>query len=235
MTECNLPLRLQLRDAHQIRSFVTRQGRLTKGQRIAIESLWPKFGLDVASTIITEHMVEAEERILEIGFGNGESLAQMAAANPRSLFIGVEVHQPGVGALLQLVEEQSLENIRLFYADARDVLSQAVPDGSLDRIQIFFPDPWPKKRHYKRRIIQTHFIKAFLPKLSIRGCIHCATDWEPYADHMLEVLSAIPQLVNMSESGGAMKERPFYRPETKFERRGHGLGHGVWDFVFEKK
>lgn len=235
MSDWNLPLQLALNDARQIRSFVTRQGRLTKGQRQALDTLWPTIGLNAATDNIIAASEHAKARVFEIGFGNGASLAAMAQSHPETMFFGVEVHQPGIGALLQLVEEQQLHNIRLFYADARDVLAQAVPEASLDQVQIFFPDPWPKKRHLKRRIIQQPFIESILPKLKIGGTIHCATDWEPYAEHMLEVLSAIPALKNANPAGGAMDSRPAYRPETKFERRGQGLGHGVWDFVFERQ
>lgn len=235
MSEWKLPLRLELEDGHKIRSFATRQGRLTKGQRAALDEFWPQFGLDVATTDITKLMPQAQERILEIGFGNGESLVHMAHANAQALFLGIEVHQPGVGALLQQVAQAQLSNIRLFYADARDVITQAIPDQSLNRVQIFFPDPWPKQRHHKRRIIQPSFINMLLPKLVKNGVIHCATDWQPYAQHMLAVLSNVPELINLSESGAAMQVRPSYRPDTKFERRGQGLGHDVWDFVFQKQ
>ncbi|MEC8011157.1 MAG: tRNA (guanosine(46)-N7)-methyltransferase TrmB [Pseudomonadota bacterium] len=235
MTEWNLPLKLELKDPRQVRSFVTRQGRLTKGQRAALEALWPRFGLDAAKDDITKVGQPEQQRVLEIGFGNGDSLAQMGENYPDTLFFGVEVHQPGVGAILQSIEEKGIENIHLFYADARDVLAQAIPDGSLDRVQVYFPDPWPKKRHHKRRIIQTAFVENILPKLKQGGLFHCATDWGPYAEHMLEVLSGIDALENTSTTGGAMEARPEFRPETKFERRGQNLGHGVWDFVFRKK
>lgn len=232
MVEWNLPLQLRLLDSQRIRSFVTRQGRLTKGQRAALDELWPKYGLEIGSGGLAAAMPDARARVLEIGFGNGESLAAMALAEPDVLFVGVEVHQPGVGALLQIIQEKEIQNIRLFYADARDVLTQEVSAASLDRVQIFFPDPWPKKRHLKRRIIQAPFISMILPKLKADGVVHTATDWEPYAEHMLEVLSGIDGLKNTHE--GATLGRPDYRPETKFERRGHGLGHGVWDFIFTK-
>ena len=233
MSEWNLPLKLSLLDGQKIRSFVTRQGRLTKGQRAALDELWPLYGLEVGDGRLQKAREGFAQCVFEIGFGNGESLASMALASPTTLFIGVEVHQPGIGALLQSIQEQNITNIRLYYADARDVLSTDVPDESLDRVQIFFPDPWPKKRHHKRRIIQTPFVETLLPKIKQGGVIHTATDWEPYAEHMLEVLSGISGLGNTCD--GASPQRPSYRPETKFERRGQGLGHGVWDFVFEKR
>lgn len=233
MAEWKLPLQLRLFDSQRIRSFVTRQGRLTKGQRAALDELWPIYGLEVGAGQLKDAMPDAKARVLEIGFGNGESLAAMALAEPDILFVGVEVHQPGVGALLHLIQQKEIQNIRLFYADARDVLAQEVADGSLDRVQVFFPDPWPKKRHLKRRIIQSAFVQALLPKLKKGGAVHTATDWEPYADHMLEVLSGVEGIANTSD--GATDGRPSYRPETKFERRGHGLGHGVWDFIFTKQ
>lgn len=233
MGDWKLPLKLRLLDGQRVRSFVTRQGRLTKGQRLALDELWPKVGLDIGAGELAKVMPDAKARVLEIGFGNGESLAAMALAQPDVLFIGVEVHQPGVGALLQLIQDNDIQNIRLFYADARDVFATEILDESLDRVQVYFPDPWPKKRHHKRRIIQQEFVQMILPKVKVGGHIHTATDWEPYAKHMLEVLTSELALENTYE--GATPERPAYRPETKFERRGQGLGHGVWDFVFTKR
>jgi len=235
MIEWKLPLELQLADARQIRSFVTRQGRLTKGQRAALDELWPTIGLNLETFDFNAVVAGYQQRVLEIGFGNGESLATMAEQNPTTLFFGIEVHQPGVGALLAQIQERNIDNIRLFYADARDVLARAIPPQSLDRVQVYFPDPWPKTRHKKRRIIQGPFITTLLLLLRKEGVIHTATDWQPYAQHMLKVLSAEPGLVNTNPNPTALDQRPEYRPETKFEKRGHGLGHDVWDFVFQKR
>jgi len=234
MIEWTLPLKLKLLKPQQVRSFVTRQGRLTKSQRTALETLWPEYGIEidgVGNAHFTQALPHVKDHVLEIGFGDGDTLAQMAEQQPTTGFYGVEVHQPGVGALLRKAKDLELNNLKILYADARDVLEKFVPDGFLDRVQIFFPDPWPKKRHNKRRIVQTHFIESILPKIKAGGCIHCATDWQPYAEHMLEVLQAIPQLKNASTHGDYVA-RPAYRPETKFERRGERLGHGVWDLIF---
>ena len=216
-----------------IRSFVKREGKMTKGQINAIDQLWPSYGVDLTDGEL--ELVSLFDRsaytILEIGFGNGMSLADMAEAAPEQNFLGVEVHQPGVGSLLVQVKKRGLENVRVSNSDAVDVLQQQIADASLDRVQIFFPDPWHKKRHNKRRLIQPDFVNTLLSKLKSNGVIHVATDWEHYAEHILEVLSENQGLRNTATD---YAPKPEYRPNTKYEERGIRLGHGVWDLVFEK-
>ena len=219
-----------------IRSFVRREGRLTAGQQRALDTLWPRFGLDLpAQAEELEDLLKSERAVtLEIGFGNGASLAEMAGNAPDQLFIGIEVHRPGVGHLLQLVEQNGLENVRVICEDAVEVLKQFVPDGSLDRLLLFFADPWPKKRHHKRRIVQPNFVELVAKKLKPGGIFHMATDWENYAEHMLEVMEASPAFEN-TRGPRQYSERPDYRPITKFEQRGQRLGHGVWDLLYRKR
>jgi tRNA (guanine-N7-)-methyltransferase len=215
----------------RIRSFVKREGRLTPGQETALQKGWPLYGLDSTVLIDPATLFANDHPItLEIGFGNGESLATMAENNPDRNFIGIEVHRPGVGHLLRLILEKKLSNIRLFDTDAIEVLQHAIPDHSLDCVQLFFPDPWHKKRHHKRRIVQTEFLNLIHAKLKTGGRFHAATDWENYAEHMLNTLNTHPGFVNSTKSNYA--ERPKYRPLTKFENRGLRLGHGVWDMIF---
>ena len=172
-------------------------------------------------------------RILEIGFGNGESLAEIAKNHPENDYIGIEVHRPGVGHLLMKIEELGLTNVRVMCADAVEILEKQIPDNSLDALYLFFPDPWHKKRHHKRRQVQPEWAQLVRKKLTIGGRLHMATDWQNYAEYMLGVLTAAEGFSNISTSGDYVP-KPDYRPETKFERRGHRLGHGVWDLVFEK-
>jgi len=215
----------------RIRSFVKREGRLTPGQETAIRTGWPLYGLDSTALIDPNRLFANNNPItLEIGFGNGESLATMAANNPDKNFIGIEVHRPGVGHLLRIILEKKLNNIRIFDTDAIEVLQQAIPDSSLDCVQLFFPDPWHKKRHHKRRIVQTEFLDLIHSKLKTGGQFHAATDWENYAEHMMSTLNAHHSFINSSKEGYA--ERPEHRPLTKFENRGLRLGHGVWDIIF---
>ncbi|MEW4983816.1 MAG: tRNA (guanosine(46)-N7)-methyltransferase TrmB [Cycloclasticus sp.] len=215
----------------RIRSFVKREGRLTPGQQTAIKTGWPLFGLDLTNRINPNALFGNDNPItLEIGFGNGESLVTMASDNPDRNFIGIEVHRPGVGHLLRTVLEKKLSNVRVFDTDAIEVLQQAIPDHSLDCVQLFFPDPWHKKRHHKRRIVQIEFLDLIHSKLKMGGRFHAATDWENYAEHMIETLNAHNGFVNSSDT--TYIERPEYRPLTKFENRGLRLGHGVWDMVF---
>ncbi|MDX1589081.1 MAG: tRNA (guanosine(46)-N7)-methyltransferase TrmB [Oleiphilaceae bacterium] len=218
-----------------IRSFVLRGGRMTVGQARAWERLWPQYGLSVAEGMIDPVAVFGREAPLnlEIGFGMGQSLATMAAAAPEQDFIGIEVHKPGCGALLAEIERLELTNLRIYRADANDVLSLCLPDGSLDRVLLYFPDPWPKKKHHKRRIVQPAFAQRVRPKLRIGGLLHMATDWEAYAEHMLEVMNVQEGFENIAPDNGAVP-RPGDRPETKFERRGERLGHGVWDLVYRR-
>lgn len=217
-----------------IRSFVKREGKLTKGQSNALESLWETHGVDLSDEQLSFEALFGRSApvVLEIGFGNGSSLADMAEKYTEFDFFGVEVHRPGVGSLLVQVKQRELNNIRVSQDDAVLVCNQQIPDGSLERVQIFFPDPWHKKRHNKRRLIQPKFVETLLTKLRPGGRIHVATDWENYAEHILEVLSANPDLRNTAKD---YAPKPDYRPGTKYEARGIRLGHGVWDLVFEKK
>ena len=216
-----------------IRSFVKREGKMTSGQKNAIELLWPEYGIDLRDEVLD--LADLFKRdaftVLEIGFGNGLSLAEMAEAHPEQNYFGVEVHTPGVGGLLVQVKKRGLVNVRVSQDDAVEVLDQQIADGSLDRVQIFFPDPWHKKRHHKRRLIQSEFVKTLVTKLKPKGIIHVATDWENYAEHILQVLIQEPMLANTAQEYAA---KPSYRPLTKYENRGMNLGHGVWDLLFEK-
>lgn len=218
-----------------IRSFVLRAGRMTAGQERGWSVGFPRYGLTVSNGPLNwESSWESRgPRIVEIGFGMGDSLLAMAEASPMSRFLGIEVHTPGVGRLLGQALERDVENIRVYAEDAMVVLDQCIPEGSVDILQIFFPDPWHKKRHHKRRLIQPAFITKASALLASGGRIHLATDWMPYAEDMLTVLEAEPTLRNTSGTGQYVP-RPAWRPETKFERRGTKLGHGVRDLVFEK-
>jgi len=218
-----------------IRSFVKREGKITTGQQNAIDELWPSLGVDLNEQHIDFNALFGREApcIMEIGFGNGLSLADMAETAPENNFLGVEVHKPGVGSLLVQVKQRDLNNVRVCGDDVVELLKQ-IPNNSLNRVQIFFPDPWHKKRHHKRRLIQTEFVKQLVEKLSADGVIHVATDWQNYAEHVLEVLSENSKLRNLSNHDSGYSEKPSYRPETKYERRGIKLGHGVWDILFQK-
>jgi tRNA (guanine-N7-)-methyltransferase len=218
----------------RIRSFVRREGRLTPGQQKALDELWPRFGLSAEVELKPVQIFGRSAPLtLEIGFGSGDSLARMAADDPQSDFIGIEVHRPGVGHLLIELDKQALDNVRIFSHDAVEVLDQCIPDASLDRVLLFFPDPWPKRKHHKRRILQPDFVDRIARKLKTGGRFHMATDWEPYAEHMLEVMQSTSDFVNCSNAGGYSK-RPGYRPVTRFERRGQRLGHGVRDLVYQR-
>ena len=219
----------------EIRSFVLREGRITPGQKRALQRLWPRFGLEPGRRIDPAAIFGRQAPLtLEIGFGNGESLASMAAREPATDFIGIEVHRPGVGHLLQELDKQALDNVRIINEDAVKVLRDSLPACSLDRLLLFFPDPWHKKRHHKRRIVQPDFIALVASRLKPGGILHMATDWEDYAEHMLDVMSRSEGFLNCATSG-AYSVKPDYRPVTKFERRGRKLGHGVRDLVFERK
>ncbi len=216
-----------------IRSYVLRQGRFSRGQQRAYAELLPRFGapyrpepLDLPALFGREAPVVAE-----IGFGMGETTARIAASHPETDYLAVEVHAPGVGSLLRQVAEQGLTNVRIVQHDAVEVLRDMVPEGSLAAIHVFFPDPWPKKRHHKRRLLQPEFTALAARRLRPGGLLHVATDWKEYADQVLEVLSATPGLRNIGEG---FAPRPGSRPETKFERRGRRLGHEVWDLLFER-
>ncbi|MDT8998970.1 tRNA (guanosine(46)-N7)-methyltransferase TrmB [Paucibacter sp. APW11] len=218
-----------------IKSFVVRAGRMGTGQIKALAELGPRFVLPYqpAAPLNYEAVFGRQAPVvLEIGFGMGGATAQIAQTLADHDFIGCEVHEPGVGALLKLIGEQGIPNIRIFQHDAVEVLEQMIPKASLAGIHIFFPDPWHKKRHNKRRLIQPAFVAKLVEHLAPGGYLHCATDWQPYAEQMLEVLGAEPQLQNTAES---YAEKPAYRPLTKFENRGIKLGHGVWDLVFRRR
>jgi tRNA (guanine-N7-)-methyltransferase len=217
-----------------IRSFVLRAGRTTTGQARAFETLGPRFlvpyvpqPLDLAATF-----GRAAPTVLEIGFGMGDATASIAALMPETNFLCCEVHEPGVGALLKRIGEQGLENIRIVQHDAVEVLDTMLAPHSLDGIHVFFPDPWHKLRHHKRRLIQPPLVAKLADRLRPGGYLHCATDWEPYAQQMLQVLGSEPALVNTAPD---YAPRPAYRPLTKFENRGIKLGHGVWDLVFARR
>jgi len=220
---------------HRIKSFVLRQGRLSAAQQKAIDSQWPKYGLTVSDELLdfTTLFGRDAPTIVEIGFGMGKSLAEMAQENPQQNYIGIEVHRPGVGALLKLVEEKNLTNIRVYNHDAIEVLENCIPKNSLAGVYLFFPDPWHKKRHNKRRIVQPAFAQTIASHLKTGGQFHMATDWEDYAVHMMQVMSDAKNYQNISGEK-QYTPRPDYRPLTKFEARGHKLGHGVWDLIFEK-
>ncbi len=221
----------------RIRSFVRREGRITRGQREALSRLWPRFGLSLADAPLDFDALfpGASAVVLEIGFGNGESLAEMAARAPQRGFFGVEVYAPGVGQMLQRIEQRQLDNVRVCRDDAIDVLTQMVPEASLDVIQLFFPDPWPKKRHHKRRIVTPDFVALVASRLKPGGRFHMATDWQDYAEWSLDVLMQNPSLRNLAPEGKTYVDRPADRPETRFERRGRRLDHGVWDLLFERR
>lgn len=218
-----------------IRSFVLRQGRLTPAQQKALDEMLPKFGLLYEPEKLALDAVFGRSdslKILEIGFGMGETTARIAQSMPERDFLGVEVHTPGVGSLLKQIGELNLANLRIIQHDVVDVINHMLEDGSLDGVHIFFPDPWHKKRHHKRRLIQTGFVKLLCSKLKTGAYLHVATDWQEYAEWVLEILQAEPLLKNTAET---YAEKPAYRPLTKFENRGIKLGHGVWDMVFLRR
>jgi tRNA (guanine-N7-)-methyltransferase len=216
-----------------IRSFVLRQGRVSNAQRRAHDTLLPRYGVEYApqtvdlDTVFNRHA----PKTLEIGFGMGETTAAIAAAHPENDYLGIEVHTPGVGALLKAVAEQNLDNVRIIQHDAVEVLREMIAPAALDAVHIFFPDPWPKKRHHKRRLIQSEFVALLASRMKSGAYVHVATDWKEYAEQILEVLSREPLLANTAPG---YAPRPDYRPQTKFETRGLKLGHGVWDIIFRR-
>ena len=216
-----------------IRSYVLRTGRMTPGQERAFETHWQQWGLDYSKCLLAPGAVFGREAplVVEIGFGMGDSLVAMAAASPEANFVGIEVHRPGVGRLFHSMATAGVDNVRAYCHDAVEVLTDCIADRSVDTVQIFFPDPWHKKRHHKRRLIQPPFVDLVVRKLKPGGILHLATDWENYAEQMMEVLSATSELAN-TQPAGRYSPRPESRPLTKFERRGERLGHGVWDLVF---
>ncbi|WP_213990679.1 tRNA (guanosine(46)-N7)-methyltransferase TrmB [Sodalis sp. dw_96] len=225
----------QGRPLRRIRSFVRRQGRLTKGQQLAVDKFWPAMGVDFqAEPLVFSSLFGREAPVtLEIGFGMGASLVQTAAGHPDHDFLGIEVHLPGVGACLLSAEEAGIDNLRVMCHDAVEVLEKMIPDDSLALVQLYFPDPWHKARHHKRRIVQGPFVERVGRKLRTGGVFHMATDWQPYAEHMLDVMNQAALFRNLSPQNDYVP-RPEFRPLTKFEQRGQRLGHGVWDLMFEK-
>lgn len=224
-----------------IRSFVMRMGRMTDAQRRALDELWPEWGLELpapdhdgAAWLDLDRIFgRTAPRALEIGFGDGEGLAELAAANPQRDYLGIEVHRPGVGHLLLLAQKRGLINVRAICHDAVEVLQQHIAPATLDEVLILFADPWHKKRHHKRRLIQTPFVDLLASRLRPGGMLELATDWQPYAEQMLEVLSSNPRFTNIASDGGYVP-RPHWRTLTRFERRGERLGHGVWDLAFRR-
>lgn len=217
-----------------IKSFVLRQGHMSAAQQKAIDEHWSKYGVDFQAAHLDLNALfkRNNPKILEIGFGMGVATMQIAQTLPEKDFLAIDVHGPGVGNLCKLIAEHNINNIKVMRHDAVEVVEHMLENNSLDGIHIFFPDPWHKKRHHKRRLIQTTFVAKLLPKLKTGGYIHLATDWEEYAAQMLEVLSGFTELNNTAND---YAPTPDYRPETKFEARGKRLGHGVWDLVFVKK
>lgn len=217
-----------------IRSFIRRQGRITQGQQFALANFWDKYCLEPSKALtVSEVFGRNAPLCLEIGFGNGECLAKLAAENPDKDYIGIEVHRPGVGHLIIQLKQQGLQNVRIYCHDAIEILTNNLADSSLSAVHLFFPDPWPKRKHHKRRIVQASFVALLAKKLQSGGYFHAATDWQNYAESMLEVLSANDRFSNASPTN-AYCERPAYRPLTKFEQRGLRLGHGVWDLIFKR-
>jgi len=218
-----------------IKSYILRQGRLTQGQQQALEQQWPVYGIDFSQQRLDLHKIFQRKAplILEIGFGNGESLFQQARSCPQNNYLGIEVHRPGVGQLLRLVRDAAITNIRVINHDAVEVLQQQIPDNSLDVVQLFFPDPWHKRRHHKRRIVNAGFIRLIHQKLKSGGIFHLATDWKDYAQVMLKEMEQAEGFSNDAGPGEYAKQSG--RPPTKFEHRGKRLGHGVWDLVFGKQ
>lgn len=221
--------------ARTVRSYVLRAGRVTEGQKRALDELLPRFGVSAGDAVIDFPALFGNDRpvVIEIGFGNGEATWRMARAEPEKNFLGVEVHRPGVGRLLLKIEEHGLENIRIAGEDAVEFLQHRVADRTLDGVRIYFPDPWPKKRHHKRRIVQPAFVALLERKMRAGGLLHLATDWAPYAESMLEVMQSAPGFENLSPTGRYVA-KPEWRPPTKYERRGQRLGHEVADLVYRR-
>jgi tRNA (guanine-N7-)-methyltransferase len=222
-------------DPSLIKSFIRRQGRATAGQKQALDQHAERYCLQPAAAFNAEAVFgRAAPLVVEIGFGNGASLAAMAQARPDWDFLGIEVHRPGVGHLLMLIEQMGLENVRIYHHDALEILEQRIADHSLQGVHLFFPDPWHKRRHHKRRIMRPRFVRLLERKLAVGGYFHAATDWQEYAKAMLVELSETRQLGNLSVDGSGFCARPEHRPLTKFEQRGLRLGHGVWDILFQR-
>ena len=218
-----------------IRSFVRRERRMTPTQQRLFSSQWLRYGIN--PNVVIDDLMSLFDRDapcwLEIGFGNGEALVNMAVTHPEKNYLGVEVHTPGVGKLLTGLDQENIANVRVFKHDAMEVIKQQLPDESLDAVLLFFPDPWPKRRHHRRRLLQSSFLELIACKLKPGGFFHMATDWRGYAEHAMKLLSASPWFHNQNPKGGYV-ERPLYRPITKFERRGRKLGYDIYDLVFDR-
>jgi len=219
-----------------IRSFVVRGGRMTEGQQKAYDDNWSFYGLNVESGLLNyqETFGRLADVVVEVGFGMGKSLVEMAKNAPEKDFIGIEVHPPGVAKLMMFAQEEGVHNLRVYCHDAIEVMAQCIPKSSVSGFQLFFPDPWHKKKHNKRRIVQASFANQIAEILKESGCFHMATDWQPYAEHMMEVMEAQENYTNTAGKG-TYHPRPEWRPLTKFELRGEKLGHGVWDLIYAKK
>jgi len=219
-----------------VRSFVRREGRMTRGQQRALAELLPRYGIQLREQPLDLVQVFGRSAAccLEIGFGNGANLQAMAQQHPERNYLGIEVHRPGMGNLLLQIEEHGIENIRVICADAVEVVKSNIPPASLDAVYIFFPDPWHKRRHHKRRLVQPEFVELLRERLKPGAILHMATDWEDYARHMLAVMQQVSGFVNTAPGGG-FSPRPDYRVLTKFEQRGMRLGHGVWDLIFRRE
>ncbi|MFT7299840.1 MAG: tRNA (guanine-N7-)-methyltransferase [Porticoccus sp.] len=218
-----------------IRSYVVRAGRMTEGQKAAFDKYWSVYGLSLHNGKVDAESIFGRRapQVMEIGFGMGGSLLQMVQAEQEKDFIGIEVHPPGAGRLINDAGKLELSNLRVYLADAIDVMDDCIEDASIDRLQVYFPDPWHKKKHNKRRLIQPAFVQRIHAKLKSGGVFHLATDWEPYAEYMLEVMKAAEGYENIA-GADQYSPRPDYRPATKFEQRGQQLGHGVWDLLYRK-
>lgn len=235
-TAANPPKPYTITTGHRaVRSFVLRQGRFTPAQQRAFGELWPRFGLDYQGTQRDFDAVfgRSAPRVMEIGFGNGDALRFAATLDPGRDYIGIEVHAPGVGRLLNALDADAAAHVRLYHHDAVEVLTHEVADGSLDEVRVYFPDPWHKKRHNKRRLLQPAFADLVVRKLRCGGRLHAATDWHDYAEQMWDVLDATAGLANRAGPRGQVP-RPEWRPQTRFETRGQKLGHGVWDLVYDR-
>ena len=218
-----------------IRSYVRREGRMTKAQGRALVELWPEYGVDHAGDILDFKRLYGRDvpTIVEIGFGNGSALVSMAADNPQCNFLGIEVYRPGIGSALLKLKQYGITNVRVIMDNAVTVMQERIGKGCLSKILIFFPDPWPKKRHHKRRLLQAPFLNTAVECLKLGGHIHVATDWEDYALSILDLFQQEPRLRNL-DSENQFVPRPDYRPQTKYEQRGLGRGHEVWDVIFER-
>jgi len=218
-----------------IPSFVRRKGRISKAQKRALESLWPRYGIELDKILYLEALFGREaEKHLEIGFGRGDALITMAKAHPEHDYIGIDIYRPGIGSLLLQIEAAELTNVRIISADAVELLQKYLPPHCLDAVYLFFPDPWHKQRHHKRRLVQAEFLKLLAQRLKYGAIFHLATDWENYAEQMLVELEAAPDFINSMPDGG-FAPRPPERTLTKFEQRGLRLGHGVWDLVYQRR